>query len=158
MALFKDKPRTAQQKAQRAKTSLMIRAVALFYLVFFVIVPLFETDPEEAASFNPVLRYAIIAFFIIVTAIITVFTVLEYIRNNKAGRYKAEAYKDDEGVEGATEIAEEDSSDEETDDDGEEYEDDEEYDDDEYGDDDYGDDDDEDEDGGYKDDEDRVDD
>ena len=140
MALFKDKPKTAQQKAQRAKTSLMIRGVALFYLVFFVIVPLIDSEPEDAASFNPVLRYAIIAFFIIVTAVIAIFTVLEYIRNNKAGRYKAEAYKDDEGVEGATESIEEDSAEDETDEDDEEYDDDDDYgddEDDEYGDDEY---------------------
>ena len=135
MALFKDKPKTAQQKAQRAKTSLMIRAVALFYLIFFVIVPLIDAAPEDTENLNPVLRYAIIAFFIIVTAVIGIFTILEYIRNNKAGRYKAEAYKDDEGVEGATENAEEDSADDETEDD-EEYDDE----DDDYGDDDYGDD------------------
>jgi len=156
MAFFKDKPRTAHQKAQRAKTSLMIRAVALFYLIFFVIVPLVDTEPEEAASLNPVVRYAIIAFFIIVTVAIGVFTVLEYIRNNKAGRYKAEAYKDDEGVEVAEESAEEDPAEDETDegDEGdEEYDDD----DDEYGDDEddeYGDD----EDDGYEEDEDDDDD
>ena len=140
MAFFKEKPKTAQQKAQRAKTSLMIRGVAIFYLIFFVIVPLIDSDPEDAASFSPVLRYAIIAFFIIVTAVIGVFTVLEYIRNNKAGRYKAEAYKDDEGIEGMAESAEEDAADEDDEDD--EYDDDDDYDDDdEYEDDDeYGDD------------------
>jgi len=145
MALFKDKPKTAQQKAQRAKTSLMIRAVALFYLIFFVIVPLIDAEPEDTEGFNPVLRYAIIAFFIIVTAVIGIFTILEYIRNNKAGRYKAEAYKDDEGVEGATENAEEDSADDDEDDDA--------YDDDDDDDDDYSDDE-EDEDDGYEEDED----
>ena len=141
MAFFKDKPRTAHQKAQRAKTSLMIRAVALFYLVFFVIVPLIDNEPEDAASFSPVLRFAIIAFFIIVTAVIAIFTVLEYIRNNKAGRYKAEAYEDDEGVEGVEESAEEDSAEDETDDDDDEYDDDDDdygdEEDDEYGDDEY---------------------
>jgi len=116
MVLFGNKPQTAQQKAQRAKTSLMIRAVALFYIIVFVIVPLINAGPEDAEGIDPTLRYATIAFFIIATAAITVTSVLEYIRNNKAGRYKAEAYTDDEGVAGVSV-----STADRTGEDGEEY-------------------------------------
>ena len=130
MSLFGNKPRTAQQKAQWAKTSIMLRAAALFYVVFFVIVPMLTPSVEEAEQMDPVLRYVILAFFIIACGYLTIVSILEYYRNSKSGRYNADAYTDDEGIEGSTN--------EELPSDNEEYnEDDEDYDDEDYDEEDY---------------------
>jgi len=98
MALFGNKPKSAQQKAQWAKTRLLLRTVCLVYLVFYVIVPLIRTPAEGEEALDPVLRYIIIAVFIIVTGVFSALTGLEYYRNRKAGLYNADAYEDDEGV------------------------------------------------------------
>ena len=154
MSFFGKKSRTAQQKAQWAKTSLLIRVVALGYIIFYVIIPLFQIPPEDAEAMNPVLRYSIAGAFIVATAYLTVQTIITHIRNQKGGLYNADAYKDDEEPGETSESSEnsepedkEDEDDEYDDDDDEYDEDDDEYDedDDEYDDDDdeYEDDDDE---------------
>ena len=128
MSLFGNKPRTAQQKAQWAKTRIMIRAAALLYVVFYIVIPMIRNEVEEADAINPTLRIVIIVLFVVVCTALIIGTVVEYIRNNKAGLYKAEAYTDDEGVEstGTPETPtgeaedEEDEEDEEDDDDYEE--------------------------------------
>jgi len=132
MSLFGNRPRTAQQKAQWAKTRIMIRGAALVYIVFYVVLPMIRADVEEADAINPTLRIAIIVFFIVVCIALSIGTILEYIRNNKAGLYKAEAYTDDEGAGGGS-VAEAASGDEEDEDnDDDEYDDDEDYDDEDY--------------------------
>jgi len=149
MSFFGKKPRTAQQKAQMAKTNIMLRSVALGYLVFFIIWPLINADPEEMGSMNPAVRWGVIAFFVIACTWLGISTALEYVRNKKAGKYSAEGHTDDEGVEVYNEP--ETPSDDDDDDDDDEYDDDDdEYDDD---DDDYDDDDDD-----YDDDDDEYDD
>jgi len=133
MSFFGKKSRTAQQKAQWAKTSLLIRVVALGYIIFYVIVPLFQQPAEDAEAMNPAVRYSIAGAFIIATAYLTVQTIITHIRNQKGGLYNADAYKDDE-VPGDTS---ESSEPEDTEDDDYEYdEDDDEYEDDDYDDDD----------------------
>jgi len=135
MSLFGNKPRTAQQKAQWAKTSIMLRAAALFYVVFFVIVPMLTPSVEEAEQMDPVLRYVILAFFIIACGYLTIVSILEYYRNSKSGRYNAEAYTDDEGLEENTveEPAHKSDEDDEDYDDEDDFDDEEyEYDDDDY--------------------------
>jgi len=155
MSLFGNKPKTAQQKAQWAKTRVMIRGVALVYVVFYVIVPMFNMDIEEAESMHPALRYSVIAFFILVCTALIISTIVEFLRGQKDGRYKAEAYTDDEGAgsAAATESASEDNDEKEDDVDEDDYyedddDEDEDYDDeDDYDDDDYDEDDEDDEDG-----------
>jgi len=151
MALFGKKPRTAQQKAQWAKTRIMIRAAALIYIVVYILVPLINPSPEDVESINPVLRWAIVAAFAIATVAIGIQTTLEFIRNNKAGNYKAEAYTDDPELTEAYDAEASDNKGSENDDDEHDDDDDDEYDDDD--DDEYDDDDDE-----YDDDDDEYDD
>ena len=139
MSLFGKKARTAQQKAQWAKTRIMLRAIALLYFIFYILIPLINPSAEDAAAINTTLRWVIVVVFSIAAVALVTQTTMEYIRNHKAGNYKAEAYTDDEGVVGAADDSE--SSDDDDDDDDEYDDDDDEYDDD---DDEYDDDDDDD--------------
>ena len=139
MSFFGKKPKTAQQKAQMAKTRIMLRGAALFYVVFFIIVPMIRAD---SGDMDPVLRYAIIAFFIIACGVLIVLTVMEYMRGQKAGHYNEEGYTDDEDEsDGSVTDSESDDDNDEYDDEYDEgdYEDDDDYD----GDDDYNDEDEE---------------
>ena len=52
-------------------------------------------DNVDDGGMSPVLKTVIIAAFIIITAVIIIFTVIEIVRNWKAGLYKASAYTDD---------------------------------------------------------------
>ena len=114
MALFGNKPKSAQQKAQWAKTRILLRAVCLVYLIFYVIVPLIRTPQDGEEAIDPVLRIIIIAVFVIVTGVFSVLTILEYLRNRKEGRYEAGAYEDDEGL-GETEASAEERNQEDRD-------------------------------------------
>ena len=155
MSFFGRKPKTAQQKAQMAKTRILLRGLALGFLIYYVIIPMFNPSIEDVEAMHPALRYGILAFFIIASAGLTITTILEYIRNKKAGLYEADAYTDDEGVySDSVAGASESDEDEDDDDDDDEYD---EYDDEDYeydDEDDYYDDDDDDEDDEYEDDED----
>lgn len=142
MPFFKQRPRTAQQKAQRTQMRIIVRLACCVYLVFYVIVPMLKPQAEEN-TMNPVLRISIVAAFIAAVILIGVLTVREVIINWKAGLYKAAAYKDDPGVwgtAGADEIGEgegegegdADDEDDEDDDDEDEDGDDDDYDDDDY--------------------------
>jgi len=133
MSFFGKKPKTAQQKAQMAKTRIMLRGVALIYIVFFIIVPMIQAD---SGDMDPLLRYAIIAFFIIASGVLAVLTALEYIRGNKAGRYKEEGYTDDEDESDGSVTGSESNDDNDENDDDEYEDDDEDYDDEDYDDDD----------------------
>ena len=109
-----------------AKTNLVLRSVALLYLVFFIIVPMINPEEiDEAESMHPTLRYAIAAGFIIVTAALGISMIREYFRNKKAGRYSPEGYKDDEELEGVEDTSQ---NSEDGDDTNEDYDDDEYYD------------------------------
>jgi len=132
MPFFGNKSRTAEQKARAAKTRPMIRVLALFFLIFYVIVPLINAPEEYTDGMSPWVRYAIIAFFIIACIVIGVITALEYVRNKKEGKFDPSSYTDDE-VDEAQESSDEIIDDEDDEDDDEyEYEDDEDEDDDEY--------------------------
>jgi len=112
MAVFGNKPKTAQQKAQWAKTSITLRTVALLYVVFYVIIPMINPEAEEIDSMSPLVRYGVLAFFILVSGYLIISTIMEFIRNNNAGRYRAEAYTDDEGIVIVESIAKENESEE----------------------------------------------
>jgi len=124
MPFFGNKNRTAEQKARAAKTRPMIRVLALFFLVFYVIVPLINTPAEETDGMHPWVRYAIIAFFIIACIVIAVITAREYLQNKKDGKFDPSSYTDDV-VEEVEDNSEDTSDDDEYDDDDEdEYDDD----------------------------------
>jgi len=96
MAFFKKRPKTAQQKAQGAQMRILIRFLCCAYIIFYVIIPLMRDVPDGDSSMSPTFRLTVVAVFIAVTAAIIVFTIVEVIRNWKAGLYKATAYTDDE--------------------------------------------------------------
>ena len=95
MSLFKKRPKTAQQKAQRAQMRIVLRVFCCAYMVFYIIIPLLREAPEED-NMNPTLRFVIVAAFIAFTAVILVISVIDFYRSWKAGLFKAEAYEDDE--------------------------------------------------------------
>ena len=139
MSFFKPRPRTAQQKAQTAKTRLMFRGVAIIFIVFYVIVPMLNSESELAQEVSATVRYLTAAGFSLAVIGLGTVTVLEYFKSKKAGLFDAKAYTDDEGVpvfhnENSTDDGDE-TSDEDDDEDefnDEDYDDDEEYDDEEY--------------------------
>ena len=110
MGLFGNKKRTAQQKANMAKSRIMLRAVAIGFIVFYVIVPILNPADEDAYALDPVVRYITGAAFIVAAIVITVLTVLEYIRGKKTGRYDAKGYEDDEDDEEHSETENADSN------------------------------------------------
>ena len=123
MSFFGKKPKTAQQKAQMAKTRIILRGAALVFLVFYVIVPMINPEIEDVEGMHPALRYGILVFFIAATAALAVVTVLDYFRDKKAGRFEADAYTDDEGIAGYGAVTSEPEAKADGDDD-EDYEDD----------------------------------
>jgi len=123
MSFFGKKPKSAQQKAQMAKTRIMLRGVALVFLIFYVILPMIDADVEDVESMHPMLRYGILAFFIIACIWLVIATVLEYVRNKKAGLYTADGYEDDEGIERFEEPEPEPSDENEDDDEDDDYDD-----------------------------------
>ena len=139
MALFKKRPQTAQQKAQKAQMRIVVRLACCAYIIFYVILPLIR-EPSDEGGMNPTLKIIIIAAFIAITAVVIVVTVLEVVRNWKAGLYKASSYTDDEDENSEPEIrnlepgTEDGEDDDEYDDDDVEYDedDDSEYDGEDY--------------------------
>ena len=99
MALFKKRPQSAQQKAQRAQIRVAVRLACCIYIVFYVIIPLIR-EPYEGGGMSPTMRIIVITAFSVITAAIMVATVIEVVRNWKAGLYKASSYTDDEGDSG----------------------------------------------------------
>ena len=72
----------------------LARLACCAYLVFYVIIPMLRpSDGEE--TMNPSLRVGIAIGFIVVVALITVFTIKEIVQSWKAGLFKADAYSDD---------------------------------------------------------------
>jgi len=78
---------------------MMLRAVGVLFVVFYVIVPFISMTPEEIEEISPVFRYGTIAFFTVACIAISALTIFEHVKNKKTGKYEASAYTDDE-VEG----------------------------------------------------------
>ena len=93
--MFKKKPKTAQQKAQRAQLRIFARLACCAYIVFYVVIPLIRETPEENGM-NPTLMVFIVSAFIAIVAVIVVLTIIEIHRSHKSGLFKAEGYTDDE--------------------------------------------------------------
>jgi len=129
MSLFGNRPRSAQQKAQWAKTRLVLRGAALAYLVVFIIIPMINPKPEDIDAMNPIVRYAIIAFFIIACGGLIIVTIRDYFRSQKNGLFSPEAYEDDE-VDDVGESTDSSDDEDESEDYDDDDEDDEDYDDD----------------------------
>ncbi|MCL2248188.1 MAG: hypothetical protein FWC13_02845 [Oscillospiraceae bacterium] len=134
MNFFKQGPRTAGQKAQAAKTRLTFRAIALGFIVFFVIMPMLDPNSELAEDTSPTVLYLTAAGFSLAVIAIGIVTAREYFKSKKDGLFDAEAYTDDEGIpkpqdensDDNSDISDEDEHDEDEDeyesDDSDEYE------------------------------------
>jgi uncharacterized protein with PQ loop repeat len=95
MSLFRKRPRSAQQKAQQAKMRIFLRLACCAWLIYYVIVPMLQPAPE-GETMSPALRIAFVVFFIAATVLVLIYTLKEYLRNRKAGKYSADGYEDDE--------------------------------------------------------------
>jgi len=137
MGFFLGGPRTAEQKAKSAKSRILFRAAALAFIVFYVIIPMINLEPEAAEEINPALRYLAIVGFSLGAIGVGIVSAREYIKSKKAGLFEASAYTDDEGIAVATDNTENSSDDNDVSvADDEDYDDDEDYEEDEdYGDD-----------------------
>ena len=124
MALFKKRPKTSQQKAQKAQLGILARILGCAYLIY-IVYQMFQQAPEDE-TINYTLKIAIGVIFIAAAAFLLIITAFEFVRNYKSGFYKAEAYSDDvspefmaqneageeEGEEGEEEEEEEEEEDE----------------------------------------------
>ena len=70
------------------------RLLGCAYLVYLVVDGFFGVSHEELGM-SPAAKYAVIAVFLAGAAVLLVFSVIELIRNYKAGLYKESAYEDD---------------------------------------------------------------
>ena len=118
MSLFRKRPKTAQQKAQMAKSRIMIRALAIAFLVWYVIIPFINMGPEDIEEVGAVLRYVVIVFFILACVAVAALTIHDYIKDKKAGKFDPASYTDDV-IEGAEETVDDNDGDEDDDDDDE---------------------------------------
>jgi len=96
MALFKPKPKTSKEKAQKAQFGIFARLVGCAYLVY-IIVKLLQTSDEDEVLNETLKIIILIVFSLAAVAIVTV-TIIEFIRSLRAGYYKADAYTDDTTV------------------------------------------------------------
>ena len=122
MSFFGKKGKTAEQKAQWAKTRLMLRGAALVYLVVFIVIPLMNPETEDIDAMNPTTRYIIVAFFLIACGGLLFVTLKDYLHAKKAGLFSPEAYEDDKIAEDNEEDNEEAEPEEDYDDDHDENE------------------------------------
>jgi len=113
MSFFGKSQKTAQQKAQWAKTRLMIRGAALIYLIVFIIIPMINPETEDIDTMAPAIRYAIITFFVIACAALVVVTIKDYIKGKEKGLFDPESYEDDKAESNKDKTSEKDSGDKE---------------------------------------------
>ena len=135
MALFKRRPKTAEQKAKKAQWGIVARVLACAYIVFYVIIPLINQVMEadtEAGEIDETWAIVFICFFIVAVAVILTMAVVETIRKMKTGAFKASFYTDDETNSELGNDAENEEHDDEEDDEEYDEEEDDEYDDEEY--------------------------
>jgi len=129
MSFFNKGGKTAEQKAQWAKTRLMLRGAVLVYLIFFIVIPMMNPETEDIDQISPAVRYAMVTFFVAACGGLSYITIKDYLNGKKEGRFSPEYYKDDNAPETDTdEIPEDennDTADEYEDDEYEDYEDDE---------------------------------
>ena len=133
MSFFNRRPMSARQKAQALKTRLLFRVVALGFIIFYVIVPMFDPNSELAQEAGPTMRYIAGAIFSALIIAIGVLTVREYLHAKKNGLFDEKAYTDDDDVAAPQNESDADDSSDVLDDD---YYDDDDYDDEDYDDDD----------------------
>ncbi|MCL2226786.1 MAG: hypothetical protein FWB97_04050 [Oscillospiraceae bacterium] len=99
MALFKkkEKPRTSQQKAQRAQMRMFARLAGCAFLVF-TIYEIATTPTTGDGAINPTLRIAVIIGFSCAAAFLAIASVVELVQKVRSGVYNAASYDDDPGV------------------------------------------------------------
>jgi len=100
MGLFKKKPLSSQQKAQKAQMRIAARAFGCGWLVYVIIQMV--NIPAEESGFNATLRMVFIVVFIIGAAVLGGLTLIEIVRNIKSGFYTSKYYNDDPGMLGKT--------------------------------------------------------
>jgi len=141
MGFFSGGPKTAEQKAKGAKSRILFRIAAIAFLVFYVIIPMINPDPEVAEEINPTFRYLAIVGFSLAVIGVGIVTAREYIKSKKAGLFDSSAYTDDEGIAAAADNTENSSDDTDASvvdgEEDEDYGDDEDYDEDDEDDEDY---------------------
>ncbi|MDR0491076.1 MAG: hypothetical protein LBH28_07520 [Oscillospiraceae bacterium] len=93
MALFRKRPKTSQQKAQKAQVGILARLIACGYLVY-IVVQMLQTSPEDD-TISPALKIVIVIVFLAAAAVVITLTLVEFIRNLMSGMYKAASYVDD---------------------------------------------------------------
>ena len=96
MAFFNKRPKTSKQKAQKAQLNILARLLGSGYLLY--IIYQMVTTPYEEDGMNPTLKIVVVTFFLCAAITLIVFTVIELVRNYKAGVYKEASYEDDPGV------------------------------------------------------------
>ena len=94
MSFFGKRPKSAQQKAQRAQFRALAQVLCCIYLIFYVIIPMVESLPDDDGV-SPTLKMILIVVFSIATVLLMFLTVRDFIVNIKTGKYKAEAYTSD---------------------------------------------------------------
>lgn len=95
MAFFQKRPKTSQQKAQKAQMGILARLIGCGYLIY-VVVKLLGTSSEDD-TMSPTIKLVIAIFFLIAAAFVIFITVQEFIRNWRSGFYRTTSYTDDAG-------------------------------------------------------------
>jgi hypothetical protein len=91
--MFKrNKERTPKQKAEKAQMNILVRLIGCGWIIWIVI-KLFR-DPEIDVFSQPVWQLILLGVMILAAAVIIPLTVLDFIRNFKAGYYSQKAYID----------------------------------------------------------------
>jgi cytochrome c oxidase subunit IV len=91
--MFKRKPkmRTSAEKARRSQMNIFVRLCGCAYLIYIIV----QLVRDDSSGLSSRLRYTVAAVFILLAAGIVVVTLVDFVRNLKAGAYKAASYTDD---------------------------------------------------------------
>jgi len=88
----KHKPKTSQQKAQKAQMGIFARLVGCGWLIYII------TQIIREDGMNPTLRLAVVIGFSCAAAFLGIASIVELVRNIKSGVYSASSYEDDPGA------------------------------------------------------------
>jgi hypothetical protein len=83
--------RTSAEKARRSQMNIFVRLCGCAYLGYIIV----QLARDKSGDMSDGLRYGVVALFVLLAAAIVAVTVVDFIRNFKAGAYKASSYTDD---------------------------------------------------------------